>query len=561
MLLSKPKKRMIMKRIKLFITFGLLTFFVGSCDYLDYNESSYLQKEEIFSNWDRTQNFLSDIYSKLPLGFNPIGGAMSASATDDAEFVLDYSSVQKFNDGSWSSIQTLDDQWANMYSGIRAVNLLLVEAKGRTFDAYKWTNTYADEMAQFNNYPNEARFLRAFFYFELIKRYGNVPLIKTVLTDSEANAVAPSSFDEIVNFIVSECDEIAPLLPATYVGFTSAQETGRARRGAAMALKARTLLYAASPLHNASGSAQKWIDAAKASKDIINLTTYSLEATYNAFLNSVTSKELILERREGNQNYFERANFPIGYEGGNTGNCPTQNLVDSYEMMANGLKIIDPNSGYNPANPYTGRDPRLALTVLFNTSTFKSKQLECWIGGANASPITNATKTGYYLKKYVIESVSLDPISTNTRQHTWVIFRYGEVLLNYAESMNEAYGPENASTLGMTALQAVNLVRARAKMPAFPAGLTKDQFRSKLQNERRVEMAFEGQRFWDIRRWKIGDTTRDIYGMEIIKNVDGTYNYTKKLVERRVYEEKMNLYPIPQTELYKNNKLKQNTGW
>lgn len=552
---------MIMKRIKLFITFGLLTFFVGSCDYLDYNESSYLQKEEIFSNWDRTQNFLSDIYSKLPLGFNPIGGAMSASATDDAEFVLDYSSVQKFNDGSWSSIQTLDDQWANMYSGIRAVNLLLVEAKGRTFDAYKWTNTYADEMAQFNNYPNEARFLRAFFYFELIKRYGNVPLIKTVLTDSEANAVAPSSFDEIVNFIVSECDEIAPLLPATYVGFTSAQETGRARRGAAMALKARTLLYAASPLHNASGSAQKWIDAAKASKDIINLTTYSLEATYNAFLNSVTSKELILERREGNQNYFERANFPIGYEGGNTGNCPTQNLVDSYEMMANGLKIIDPNSGYNPANPYTGRDPRLALTVLFNTSTFKSKQLECWIGGANASPITNATKTGYYLKKYVIESVSLDPISTNTRQHTWVIFRYGEVLLNYAESMNEAYGPENASTLGMTALQAVNLVRARAKMPAFPAGLTKDQFRSKLQNERRVEMAFEGQRFWDIRRWKIGDTTRDIYGMEIIKNVDGTYNYTKKLVERRVYEEKMNLYPIPLSELYKNNKLKQNTGW
>jgi hypothetical protein len=561
MLLSKPKKRMIMKRIKLFITFGLLTFFVGSCDYLDYNESSYLQKEEIFSNWDRTQNFLSDIYSKLPLGFNPIGGAMSASATDDAEFVLDYSSVQKFNDGSWSSIQTLDDQWANMYSGIRAVNLLLVEAKGRTFDAYKWTNTYADEMAQFNNYPNEARFLRAFFYFELIKRYRSVPLIKTVLTDTEANAVSPSSFDEIVNFIVSECDEITPLLPVTYVGFTSAQETGRARRGAAMALKARTLLYAASPLHNPSGSAQKWIDAAKASKDIINLTTYSLEATYNAFLNNVTSKELILERREGNQNYFEKANFPVGYEGGNTGNCPTQNLVDSYEMVANGLKIDDPNSGYNPANPYTGRDPRLALTVLFNTSTFKSKQLECWIGGANASPKTNATKTGYYLKKYVIESVSLDPVSTNTRQHTWVIFRYGEVLLNYAESMNEAYGPESASTLGMTALQAVNLIRSRAKMPAFPAGLTKDQFRSKLQNERRVEMAFEGQRFWDIRRWKIGDTMRDIYGMEIIKNVDGTYNYTKKLVERRVYEEKMNLYPIPLSELYKNNNLKQNTGW
>jgi len=534
---------------------------MGSCNYLDYSEASYLNKENIFSDWNRTQSFLSDIYASLPLGFVPVGGAMRASAADDAEFVLDYSSVQKFNDGSWSSIQTLDDQWGQMYSGIRAVNLLLEEVKGRTFDEYKWTDTYADEMTQFNNYPHEARFLRAFFYLQLTERYGNVPLITTVLTEDEANAVSPSSYDDVVKYIVSECDAIIPLLPVTYTGFTSAKETGRATKGAAMALKARTLLYAASPLHNPSGTAQKWIDAAKAAKDIINTTTYSLEANYNAFLNNVTSKELILERREGNQNYFEKANFPIGYEGGNTGNCPTQNLVDAYEMKANGLSISDPNSGYNPADPYTGRDPRFALTILYNTSTFKSKPLEIWVGGANATPKTNATKTGYYLKKYVIEAVSLDPNSISTRQHTWVLFRYGEVLLNYAEAMNEAYGPESASDLGMTALQAVNLIRTRAKMPVFPAGLTKDKFRSKLQNERRVEMAFEEQRFWDIRRWKIGDTTRDIYGMEIIKNVDGTYKYTRKLVERRVYEDKMNLYPIPLSELYKNDKLKQNTGW
>lgn len=550
-----------MKRIKLIITVGLLSFFMGSCDYLDYSEASYLEKEDIFSDWNRTQSFLSDIYASLPLGFTPVGGAMRASAADDAEFVLDYSSVQKFNDGSWSSIQTLDDQWGQMYSGIRAVNLLLEEVKGRTFDDYKWTDTYVDEMTQFNNYPHEARFLRAFFYLQLIQRYGSVPLITTVLTEDEANAISPTSYDDIVNYIVSECDAIIPLLPVSYTAFTSAKETGRATKGAAMALKARTLLYAASPLHNPSGTVQKWVDAAKAAKDIINTTTYSLEANYNAFLNNVTSKELILERREGNQNYFERANFPIGYEGGNTGNCPTQNLVDAYEMRTNGLSISDPLSGYNPLDPYAGRDPRFALTILYNTSTFKSKPLEIWVGGANAAPKTNATKTGYYLKKYVIEAVSLDPNSTSTRQHTWVLFRYGEVLLNYAEAMNEAYGPESASDLGMTALQAVNLIRTRAKMPVFPVGLTKDQFRSKLQNERRVELAFEEHRFWDIRRWKIGDTTRDIYGMEIIKNADGTYKYTKKLVERRVYEDKMNLYPIPLSEIYKNDKLKQNTGW
>jgi starch-binding outer membrane protein, SusD/RagB family len=550
-----------MKRIKLIFIFGLLTFIMVSCNKMDYSEVSYLHKEDIFSDWARTKNFLADIYSKLPIGFNPVGGAMIESASDDAEYVLDNSSVQKFNDGSWSSIQTLDDQWGNMYAGIRAVNLALNEMKGRTFDAYKWTDNYADQMTQFNNYANEARFLRAFFYFELIKRYGNVPLIKTVLTEEEANTVSPASYDDIVSYIVSECNEIIPLLPVTYVGFTSAQETGRATRGAAMALKARTLLYAASPLHNTTGTAQKWIDAAKAAKDIINTTTYSLEATYNNFLNSVTTKELILERREGNQNYFEMANFPIGYQGGNTGNCPTQNLVDAYEMKANGLSISDPLSGYSSANPYAARDPRFALTILYNTSIFKSLPVECWVGGANATPKANATKTGYYLKKYLIESISLDPSSISTKQHTWVLFRYGEVLLNFAESMNEAFGPEVPSDLGMTALQAVNLIRTRAKMPVFPAGMTKDQFRTKLQNERRVEMAFEGQRFWDIKRWKIGNTTKDIYGMGITKNTDGTFNYTKNLVESRIFDDKMNLYPIAQSEIYKNNKLKQNPGW
>jgi len=327
-----------------------------------------------------------------------------------------------------------------------------------------------------------------------------------------------------------------------------------------MALKARVLLYAASPLHN-TGAAQKWEDAAKASKDIINKGTYSLEANYNAFLNNVTSKELILEAREGNENYFERANFPIGIEGGNTGTCPTQNLVDSYEMVANGKSISDPTSGYNPANPYNGRDPRLALTVILNKSTFKSKTIECWYGGANAAPLTNATKTGYYLRKYVIEAVNLAPSNTTTRQHAWVLFRYGEVLLNYAEAMNEVYGPENAATYGMTALQAVNLIRTRAKMPAFPAGLSKDDFRLKLQNERRVELAFEGQRFWDIKRWKIGSTTTAIYGMDITKNEDGTFNYTKKMIEQRVYDDKMNLYPISLAEKYKNSNLGQNPGW
>jgi hypothetical protein len=187
--------------------------------------------------------------------------------------------------------------------------------------------------------------------------------------------------------------------------------------------------------------------------------------------------------------------------------------------------------------------------------------MQCWYGGANGAPLLKATKTGYYLRKYVIEAISLSPNNISTKQHTWALFRYGEVLLNYAEAMNEVYGPENAGTYGMTALQAVNLVRTRAKMPAFPLGLSKDNFRTKLQNERRVELAFEDHRFWDIRRWKIGANTTSIYGMDITKNADGTFKYTKMQIEQRIFDTKMNLYPIPLSEIYKNNKLKQNIGW
>jgi hypothetical protein len=172
-----------------------------------------------------------------------------------------------------------------------------------------------------------------------------------------------------------------------------------------------------------------------------------------------------------------------------------------------------------------------------------------------------ATPTGYYLKKYVIEGINLEPPNVTQVEHTWVLFRYAEVLLNYAEAMNEAYGPEDAAGMGMTARAAVNEVRQRAGMPDFPAGMTKEEFRSKLRNERRVELAFEGHRFWDVRRWMIGDQTTDIYGTTIGFNPFGGYTYEKTLVEEREFNDNMNLFPIPQTEIYKNPYLEQNPGW
>ena len=409
-------------------------------------------------------------------------------------------------------------------------------------------------MAQFKLYPYEARFLRAFFYFELIKRYKNVPLVLEPLTKEEANAVTPSTFDQVLNFIVIECDTVAARLPVTFSTFNSA-ETGRATKGAAMALKARALLYAASPLHNPTGDKAKWTLAAQASKAIIDqlASTYAPLPTYANAVNVLTSKELIFERRPNSQvRTFEEANTAVGFIGGNTGTCPSQNLVDSYEMKATGLGINETGSGYDAANPYAGRDPRLAATVLFNGSVWKSIPLEVWNGGLNGPPKSHTTKTGYYLRKYLTESISLNPVNPGSGYHYWVIFRYAEVLLNYAEAMNEAYGPEVAGPAplnNLTALQAVNQVRTRTglAMPGFPTGMAADAFRTKLWNERRVELAFEDHRFWDLRRWKIGDQTTEIYGMDVVK--DGTnFTYTRKLVETRVWDDKMYLYPIPQTD-------------
>jgi starch-binding outer membrane protein, SusD/RagB family len=553
------------RSIKLFLITILMIPMFWSCEFLNYTESDQYSVDQIFEYMSRAKWVLNHTYSYLPTDFNSIDGAMRSSASDDAVHVWDISAIQKFNDGSWSPTSTVDAQWGHYYSGIRSANLFLKEGDGLTFPDIKWNIGYEDAMQQYVIYSYEARFLRAFYHFELAKRYGRVPLITNVLTLEEVNNVSPSSFDELVNFIVAECDAIIPHLRVSYSGFVG-NETGRATRGAAMALKARTLLYAASPLHNSNNEISRWVAAASAAKDLIDqlATTYTPLPAYTATFNNLSSKELIFERRVANSRTFEEANTAIGFIGGNTGTCPTQNLVDAYEMKITGLGINEPGSGYDPDNPYAGRDPRFAMTILHNGSTWKSLPVEVWNGGQNGPPKNNATKTGYYLRKYMVESISLNPANPSTALHVWVIFRYSEVLLNYAEAMNEAYGPDGLGpgSLSMTAREAVNIVRARTgvAMPAFADGMSQTEFRTKLRNERRIELAFEDHRFWDLRRWKIGNTTTIIRGVDITNN-QGIMNYTPKVVETRVWNDKMNLYPIPQNELFINKKLVQNQGW
>lgn len=545
-----------MKTKYLIIPFFALA--MSSCDYLDYSESSGYEKEDMFAYFDRAKGMLTTVYSYLPVDFGRFDGSTRAGATDEGEYVWNIASIHRYNNGSWSSILPVDDVWADYYKAIHSANLFLENYKSE-FPDIMWNENYQQLMEQNKYYPYEARFLRAFFYFELIKRYKNVPLLERTYGMDEVNQIPPTDFEKIVEFIVKECNEIADKLPVTYKD-VAGKETGRITQGAVMALKSRVLLYAASPLFNAAQGQDKWLEAAKAAKALIDKATnegwYQLVAGEQV-VNNLESKELILETRQGNSNLFETLNFPMGFEGGRSGLNPSQNLVDAFEMRDG--SAFDWSNPTHVANMYSPemRDPRLFKTVITSGSVWKGITVETFVGGKNA-PADGGTKTGYYLKKYLVEGVSLDPNNTTSARHVWVLFRYSEILLNYAEALYAAYGNPDYTdaTFTLSPRAAINKVRTRAGMPDVKA----DNFGERIRNERRVELAFEDHRFWDVRRWKIADKSKDIYGVKIEKNGEN-YTYVRQLVSSRVWEEKMYLYPITNRELFNNTLLKQNTGW
>jgi len=564
----------------------LVTLFTGCDDFLDYSEHSFYDNpEDIFGNFNRTRQFLADIYAKLPTDYSSVGGAMRSAASDEAEFVLQNSSVQDFNNGQWSAVYALDSYWFHYYNGIRSANYFLDEVEGRTFDDYKYNEDYTEEMTRFNKFQFEARFLRAYFYFELAKRYGDIPMPAGVINDvAEINSIERTSFADVISFIVDECDAIKGELPVTWSDQLFI-ETGRVTRGTVYALKAKALLYAASPLHNPTSDITKWEAAAAAANEFITNAdlSYSFDATYynsnnmtHGVFNNRASSELIFERRQANSSGFERANSPMNFEGANgNATCPSQNLVDAYQttdgydvVLNNGVWSAGASAVFDPANPYDNRDPRLLQSIIVNGKNWKGTTVETYTGGTHGLPNADATLTGYYLKKYVREDIIIAGSNANSKEHMWVIFRLGEIYLNLAEAMNEAYGPTGTPAgFTMDATTALNMVRTRSAvgLPTV-SGLSQDELRAAIISERQVELAFEDHRFWDVRRWRLFDTdnvnavTEDIYGIEITQD-NGSFNYSKKLVDDRIWDDKMYLYPIPYNETNINTNLGQNPGW
>ena len=549
---------------------SLSSFLFIACGDLEYTEENTRDEAwtyEYFS--DGIKNLIFDVYAQVYNNeFESNSAYFLAGATDEAQYALATGAVNSYVNGGWSPANPFSSTWDKAYTAIADVNMYLEKLDEADISDWQYNADYDKWVQQMEIFPYELRFLRAYFYFELFKTYGDVPLVTTTLTNGQANSIKRTSADQIVKFIVDECDAIAPYLPVSYKSEVNS-EIGRATRIAAFALKARTLLYAASPLHNPTGDKTKWAKAAEACKYILDnagvwelkLSSYETLWGHEAFYN----QELIFGIGRGESNDFEKANYPVGVENGSSGNCPTQSLVDQYEYQDNGETFGERYPGsidLNTVDPYEGLDPRFALTIVKNGDTWPSngaqaKEIETYVGGFNAAPKYGATPTGYYLKKYVDGSCVTTADNQTRRRHTWIVFRLAEFYLDYAEAVFNATGSAKDDTYGMTANDAINKLRTRAdiQMPKF----TEDgeAWVKRYERERLVELAFENHRFWDVRRWKKG---AQYFSAIQVANISNNLMLTRSTTTRQ-WNDKFNLYPIPQTELKKNPNLTQNPGW
>lgn len=461
--------------------------------------------------------------------------------------------------------------WSGAYGVIRRVNLFMEQIGGSSIPA-----------ASLDRLEGEMRFIRAFKYFELLDAYGGVPIItSTFALDAPTFEVERNTIDQTVTFIVSECDAAIDKLAAF-----NATAKGKASKEAAMALKARTLLYAASPLFNPSNDQAKWVAARDANKAVMDLPGFDIidrgtaQDYYNTF-NGVNQSEIIFAR------YFTPTNPQNGNNGSNSmffpngfdsycPHVPTQDLIDQYEMT-NGMLPLEAGSGYDPQHPYANREPRFYANFLFNGAVFYDpysakavRPLEYYRDrndpnnadlngresrGARFYP-DGASATSYNFKKYTVEGLGAYNFGNARQTNPWIYFRKSEFYLNYAECQI-ALGEEEE------ARSALN--RIRQKVDLVPVTASGDELLERYRRERRVELIVEDHRLSDIRRWKIGPEALDkpAMGVDVYRN--GTimeYEYDFQVDINRRWDDKMYWFPIPYSEIQRSNqKLTQNPGY
>lgn len=551
---------------------------------LDITPTTGISGQTLFSDANLAEAFVNNNYRDLAYGFyNAHWQAfLLAGATDETLSAYEsYNGVNIVNKGLLDPTPngggftgTFDGNpyprqqtWANNYSYIAQCNSF--------FENVNSIQNLTPENK--NRLVGELKALRAFRYFTLVKHYGGVPLITRTYGLNDKFDAARNTVDECFQFILKELDSAILLLPPVAIN------AGKVDQGVAMAMKSRVLLTYASPLFNPSSDIARWQAAADAANAVINLNRYSLVswASYKSMFikyDPANTENIFVtinqagKPTEGHQDSYPWPGLTFEYcimpfiRGGNIMYTPTQQMVDSYETL-DGKLITDPGSNYDPQNPYANRDPRLDVDIFHQGSKMNQSSID--FTDPNGLDFNqNQTVTGYLLGKFVDPSVydaTGLTIGSGQGNQPWIYIRYAEILLNYAEAINEALGPTSAYA-------AINEVRNRAGMPGLPAGLSQSAMRLRIQNERKVELSFEEHRFWDVRRWKIAATVNNFTAMGVaITNVGNVLHYSYVVPNTggnldydpvRVFKDPVNyFFPIPLSEIAADPSLVQNPGY
>lgn len=592
-----------MKKYILFIVCIILPVIFASCDgellstgYLDTSPNTRLSIQEVFSDRGYTEHFLTSIYAQLP---QPIISGQDRSPwtgiSDEMEITFGGFLGHKMNHGAWGPLNVINI-WPWYYQGIRKTNIFL-----ENIDQVPLSEGFTQ--SDKDKWIGEVRFLRAYFHFVIFSVYGPIPIMDhTVPTNADFSKIKRAPVDSVVTFIVQELNKAAKLLPAT----RSKANLGRVTKVAARALKARVLLYAASPLFNGNPAyanftrqdgthlfpqqydKTKWKKAALAARKAIEVAKANGFGLYNKyddpkknymhlFLDDF-NREVIWVQTKGRWKHLERSQSPLGY-GGYSIMGVSQELVDAYRMSNgknpitgyrdDGSPIINEASGYvetgysdagkywpdHTRNMYVNREPRFYASVHFSGQMWKGRKIEMWYSGldGHSKNASDFSETGYVMMKFSNPDINIAQNSgwdLKTRIH----LRLGRLYLNYAEALNEWKGPVPE------VYKYVNAIRNRAGLPNLPQGLSQNEMRKKIHHERRIELAFEGARYFDVRRWKLATKYLDgpMYGLSINKDRPGFWQRT--VIDNRVFNSRAYLWPIPQGEINKMD-IVQNPGW
>lgn len=543
------------------VTF-LLAIVLSSCkeEYLTRQALDRFQESNVWNDAGLVETYVNSAYRSLPQGHEFIFGRILSCLTDECNrrSNANYDLITAGNVSS-TTLGILDF-WQGIVNPAGAIT-----AQGH-YNTISITNVFFDNIesspidtAMKKRMIGEMKVLRAFSYFRLIGFFGGVPLITKAFSLRDNFDLPRKTYDECMAFVIKETNEAIALLPLTY----PAASMGRVTKGAAMALKSRALLYAASPLNNTSNDKAKWQKAADAAKAVIDLNLYSLFNDYKTLFlaANIYNPEIIWTRPFSNsldrETYVELGLYPNGY-GGFGQVHPLHNLVEDYETKNGKLQKDDPT--FNLQKPYDNLDPRFYASILYDGAPFKGRPVETFYPkglDSNEGVLSphNATQTGYYQRKFMDETIT-NPTGVNQGNTPWIFFRYAEVLLNYAESM---YQLNNE----IESRKYINLIRNRPSVTMPPITESGDALLARIQNERRIELVFEEHRWFDVRRWMIAPVT-DNEGakkMNITKDANNNKNYNVVVFQQRAFFNRNYLAPIPQKEIEKNSKLAQNPGY